>query len=224
MMHPALIIVLSFIGALFFLWFVVFRIVRKYHLAPASHRSITLLAAILESPVRRRLFNPMKLLDRVGIAAGMRVLELGPGPGFFTIETARRVGCSERSGKLYCLDIEPAMIARLKEKVSKEPLENVALMVGNGEHLPFKGGSFDLAYLVTVLGEVADTDRALRELYRVLRPGGVLSISENLIDPDYPLRRTAIACASRAGFERFEQFGNFFAYVVNFRRGYAEVR
>lgn len=223
-MHPALIAVLSVIGALFFLWFVVFRIVRKFHLAPASRRSVTLLAAILESPVRRIFFNPMKLLDRVGIAAGMTVLELGPGPGFFTVDTARRVCRSEISGKLYCLDIEPAMIGRLKEKVSKQTLDNIALMVGNAEHLPFQGGSFDLAYLVTVFGEVADTDRALRELYRVLRPGGVLSIAENLIDPDYPLRRTVIACAGRAGFERFEQFGNFFAYAVNFRRGYAEVR
>lgn len=223
-MHPALIAILSLIGALLFLWFVVFRIVRKFHIAPASRRSVTLLAMILENPVRRRLFSPAKLLDKVGVVAGMSVLELGPGPGFFTVEAARRVGYSENPGKLYCLDIEPAMIARLKEKVSKDTLENIAIMVGNGEHLPFKDGSFDLAYLVTVLGEVPDKDQALQELYRVLRPGGVLSISEYLPDPDYPLRRTTIAWARRAGFEPFQQFGNFFAYVVNFRRGYAEVR
>ena len=223
-MHPALIVILSLIGALLFLWFVVFRIVRKFRLAPASRRSVTLLAMILENPVRRCFFSPAKLLDKVGIAVGMRVLELGPGPGFFTIEAARRLVYSESPGKLYCLDIEPAMIARLKEKVSKDTLENIAIMVGNGEHLPFKDGSFDLAYLVTVLGEVPDKDRALRELYRVLRPGGVVSISEYLPDPDYPLRRTTIALARRAGFEPFQQFGNFFAYVVNFRRGYAEVR
>jgi ubiquinone/menaquinone biosynthesis C-methylase UbiE len=182
-----------------------------------------LLAVILESPVRRRLFSPAKLLDKVGIAAGMRVLELGPGPGFFTIEAARRVGYSESPGKLYCLDIEPAMIARAKNKVTRHALENVALMLGNGECLPFKDDSFDLAYLVTVLGEIPDKDRALQELYRVLRPGGVLSISEYLLDPDYPLRRTTIAWARQAGFEPFQEYGNFFAYVVNFRRGYAEV-
>ncbi|MCK5653576.1 MAG: methyltransferase domain-containing protein [Dehalococcoidia bacterium] len=223
-MHPALIAILSLIGAVLFVWLVVFRIVRKFRLAPASRRSVTLLAVILESPVRRRLFSPAKLLDKIGIAAGMSVLELGPGPGFFTIEAARRVGYLESPGKLYCVDIEPAMITRLKEKVSKDTLENIMLMVGNGEHLPFKDGIFDLAYLVTVLGEVPDKDRALQELYRVLRPGGVLSISEYLPDPDYPLRRTTIAWARRAGFEPFQQFGNFFAYVVNFRRGYAQVR
>ena len=118
---------------------------------------------------------------------------------------------------------EPVMIARAKNKVTRYDLENVALMLGNGECLPFKDDSFDLAYLVTVLGEIPDKDRALQELYRVLRPGGVLSISEYLLDPDYPLRRTTIAWARQAGFEPFQEYGNFFAYVVNFRRGYAEV-
>ena len=222
-MHPALIVTLGLIGTVLFLWLVVFRIVRKFRLAPASRRSVTLLAVILESPVRRRLFSPAKLLDKVGIAAGMRVLELGPGPGFFTIEAAKRLGNSEGPGTLYCLDIEPTMIARAKNKVTRYDLKNVALMLGNGECLPFKDASFDLAYLVTVLGEIPDKDRALKELNRVLRPGGVLSISEYLLDPDYPLRRTTIAWARQAGFEPFQEYGNFFAYVVNFRRGYAEV-
>lgn len=220
-MHPALIVVLSLIGAFLFLWLVGFRIVRKFRLTLVSRRSVTLLAMVLDSPVRRWFFSPAKSLDKVGIAAGMRVLELGPGSGFFTVEASRRVG---DSGKLYCLDIEPAMIARVKKKASTEALENVALMVGNGECLPFKDGSFDLAYAVTVMGEVPDKDRALQELYRVLRPGGVLSISELLPDPDYPLRRTTITWACNAGFEPFQKFGNFFAYVVNFRRGHAEVR
>lgn len=222
-MHPALIVVLGLIGTVLFLWLVVLRIFRKLRLTPISSRSVTLLALILENPVRRFFFRPEKLLDKAGIAAGMRVLELGPGPGFFTIEAAQRLSNSESPGMLYCLDIEPAMIARAKNKVTRHALENVALMLGNGECLPFKDASFNLAYLVTVLGEIPDKDRALQELYRVLRPGGVLSISEYLLDPDYPLRRTTIAWARQAGFEPFQEYGNFFAYVVNFRRGYAEV-
>lgn len=216
-MHPALIVILSLIGALLFLWAVVFRMGRKIHPSPMPQG----LAVILDNRWRKFFFNPLRTLDKVGIAAGMNVLELGPGPGFFTIEAARRV---DNSGKLYCLDIKPAMIARLKEKTAKEALGNVALMVGNGERLPFKDDSFDLAYLVTVLGEVPDKDRALEELYRVLHPGGVLSISEFLPDPDYPLRRTTITWARKAGFEPYQEFGNFFAYVLNFRRGHAEVR
>jgi ubiquinone/menaquinone biosynthesis C-methylase UbiE len=174
--------------------------------------------------VRRHVFSPAKVLDKVGIAAGMSVLELGPGPGFFTVESAQRVYSSEGVGKLYCLDIEPAMISRVKKKIFNKSPENVELMVGNGECLPYKNGSFDLAYMVTVLGEIPDKIRALQELYRVIRPDGVLSISEYLPDPDYPLRRTTIAWARRAGFEPFEEFGNFFAYVINFRRSHIEIR
>jgi ubiquinone/menaquinone biosynthesis C-methylase UbiE len=185
-----------------------------------SHR----LAIILDNPVRRHVFSPAKLLDKVGIAAGMSVLELGPGPGFFTVESAQQVYSSEGAGKLYCLDIEPAMISRVKKKIFLKALENVELAVGKGECLPYKNSSFDLAYMVTVLGEMPDKPRALQELYRVIRPDGVLSISEYFSDPDYLLRRTTVALARAAGFEPFEEFGNFFAYVINFGRSHVEIR
>lgn len=210
-MHPALIAILSLIGAFLFLWLVVLRIVRKIHPFPIPWR----LALFIDNPFRRRAQNPAKTMDQIGIREGMKVLELGPGSGLFTAEASRRVGIS---GRVYCLDIEPALIARLRAKTAREELENVALVVGNGECLPFANDSLDLAFLVTVLGEIPDKDGALRELHRVLRPGGVLSISELLPDPDYPLRRTTIARASKAGFEPFQQFGNFFVYVVNFHK------
>ena len=219
-MHPALIVILTALGMFLFIWLVLSRIISMLHPTPIPHR----LAMILDNPVRRHVFNPAKLLDKGGIAAGMSVLELGPGPGFFTVESAQRVYSSDGVGKLYCLDIQPAMIARVRKKISKNALANVTLTVGNGEYLPYKNGSFDLAYMVTVLGEMPDKNRALQELYRVIRPDGVLSISEYFPDPDYPLRRTTIARARRAGFEPVEEFGNFFAYMINFRRNHAEIR
>lgn len=209
-MHPALIAIFSLIGAFLFWWFVVLRIVRKAHPVPSPAR----LRWFLDK--RGPIFSRSKTLDRTGISEGMRVLELGPGPGFLTVEALRRVG---DSGSLYCLDIQPAMIAKVRGKLSKEGLENVALVMGNGECLPFASDSIDLAFLVAVLGEIPDKDAALKELNRVLCPGGVLSISELLPDPDYPLRRTTIAWARKAGFEPFQEFGNFFAYTVNFRKG-----
>lgn len=129
-MHPALIVIFITLGVLLFIWLVLSRIIRKIHPTPISHR----LATILDNPVRRLVFSPAKLLDKVGIAAGMSVLELGPGPGFFTVESAQRVYSSEGLGKLYCLDIQPAMIDRVKKKIFKKALENVELMVGNACH------------------------------------------------------------------------------------------
>ena len=216
-MHPALIVILSLIGALLFLFFVVLRIFKKIYPVPMPWR----FAAILNNPGRRRFLSPAKTLRQIGVGQGMRVLELGPGSGFLTIEAARRVG---NSGMLYCLDIEPELIVRLRDKTAKAGLENVALIVGNGECLPFADSIFDLAFLVAVLGEMPNKDIALRELHRVLCPSGVLSISELLPDPDYPLRGTTIAWARKAGFEPFQEFGTFFAYVVNFRRDHAKVR
>ena len=69
------------------------------------------------------------------------------------------------------------------------------------------------------MGEIPDKDALLGELRRVLRPDGVLSISELLPDPDYCLKRTTIDLGRRAGFEPCEEHGNFFAYTVNFKRG-----
>jgi len=172
------------------------------------------LAWVLDNPLRRRIFSPKRLLDSVGIREGMKVLEVGPGPGHFTVEAALRVG----RGKLYCLDIQPRMIARLKEKVSRHGLNNVHLIVGDATYLPFAPESFDLAFLIYVIGEIPNREKALLELARVLRPGGALSISEVVIDPDYTRKSTIIALGRQAGFEPIKERGNFLAYTINFRR------
>lgn len=70
---------------------------------------------------------------------------------------------------------------------------------------------------MTVLGEIPDRLVALGELRRVLKPGGRLSVTEVLPDPDYLLRTEVINMAQRAGFELEEQRGSFFCYTLNFR-------
>ncbi|MCL5074164.1 MAG: methyltransferase domain-containing protein [Chloroflexi bacterium] len=201
-----------FILILFLAWQLVIRLARKIHPFPCPFEATWL----LENPFRKRFFGPQKILDHLGLRSDMRVLELGPGPGFFTLEAARRLG---QGGRLYALDIQPRMIRRLRERLSGSGVNNVALLLGDGMALPFAAESLDLAFLVTVLGEIPDKDMALQELYRVLRPGGVLSVSEMLPDPDYSFRGTTIRRAERAGFELCGCFGNFFAYTLNFRKG-----
>jgi len=187
------------------------RIIAKLHPTPIHWW----FARFLDNPIRRRAQSPSRVVDQMGIHEGMKVLELGPGSGFFTPEASRRAG---DWGRLYCLDIQPVLMARLKRKIEREGLGNVALMVGDAATLPFAEDSLDLAFLVTVLGEIPNKDGALAELYRVLRPGGVLSVSELFIDTDYSLRRTIISRAHKAGFEPVKQFGNFFMYLLNFHK------
>jgi len=212
--HPAviaIIAILSLIGVFLFVWLVVMRIIRKLHPVPIPWRW----ARFIDNPLRRLVQSPSKVMDQAGVHEGMRVLELGPGSGLFTLEASRRAGSS---GRLYCLDIQPQLIARLKRKIERDGLENVALMVGDAAALPFADDSLDLAFLVTVFGEIPNKDEALRELHRVLRLGGILCVAELLVDPDYSLPGTIISQARKAGFEHVQQFGNFLIYLLNFRK------
>lgn len=188
------------------------RLVRK--LCPFPMPAIA--AQFLDLPLRRLVTDPAVILERVGIRPGMRVLELGPGPGFFTPEAARRVG---PKGKLDCVDIAPPLVEKLKAKVRRLGLDNVEARVGDACALPFDDETFDLVFLNSVLGEIPDRVEALREARRVLKPNGTLSITEFLPDPDYPLQRTVVRWAERAGFELTERHGNLFCYTLNFRSG-----
>lgn len=194
---------------LFLVLQIVVRLVRKIYPFPIPAAMIRL----IDNPLRRRFFSAAKTLDLVGIRPGMQVLELGAGFGFFTLEAAPRVG---PMGKLYSVDIEPQAIAILKQKIQN--LTNVEARVGDAYELEFPDESLDLAFLVAVLGEIPDPVRALREIHRVLKADGVLSITEMLPDPDYPLRRTVVRWCREAGFELAEKGGNFFYYTLNFRK------
>ncbi|MDY6918402.1 MAG: methyltransferase domain-containing protein [Chloroflexota bacterium] len=210
-MHPALIAVLSVIGGLLFIWLVVFRIVRKVHPMPIPAP----LVRLIDNPFRRRLFSAARTLEQTGIREGMRAFEVGPGTGFLSSEAARRLG---GDGRLYCVDVEPQVIALLRRKTLEVGADNVSLVVGDAVHLPFRDETLDMSFLVTVLGEIPDKHGALRELHRVLRPDGTLSVSELLPDPDYCLKSTTVALAAAASFEPLRASGNLFAYVVNFRK------
>ena len=155
------------------------------------------------------------VLDRVGIRPGERVLELGPGPGAFTVDAARRAG---PEGRLIAVDIQPAMIVQLERRIREAGLTNVETHVAGAYDLPLESESVERAFLVTVLPEIPDQDRALAELWRVIKPGGQLSITEEFIDPDYPLPFETIRRVEAAGFKLVQRFGNLCVYTINFRR------
>ena len=171
------------------------------------------LAFLVDNPIRRRYTRP--LLDRVGIRPGERVLELGPGPGAFTLDAARR---TEPEGLLVAVDIQQKMIDAVEERVQVAGVTNVETHVASAYDLPLDDASVDRAFLVTVLPEIPDRQRALAELHRVLKPGGILSLTEEFTDPDYPPRRTTVRWASQAGFDLVERFGNWWIYTLNFRK------
>lgn len=202
----------SILGSLAVTWLVGAKVLSR--LAARRGRSMSCPSALawaLDNPLRR----PFKraTLDRVGIRPGECVLELGPGPGAFTVDAARRVGLE---GRLIAVDIQSDMIALVEDRVREAGLDNVETHVRSAYDLPLEDGSVDRAFLITVLPEIPDQVRALAELRRVLKPGGVLSITEQFTDPDYRFPFETLRTVEAAGFYREQRYGNFWAYTINF--------
>jgi SAM-dependent methyltransferase len=85
-------------------------------------------------------------------------------------------------------------------------------------HLALEHGYFDRALLVTVLGEVPDQPRALREIFDALKPGGILSVTEIIFDPHFNGRQTVLDLADTVGFREKAFFGNRIAYTLHLEK------
>ncbi|MBN2003579.1 MAG: methyltransferase domain-containing protein [Anaerolineae bacterium] len=168
---------------------------------------------VVDNPLRR--WDVRHALDRAGLRSGETVLELGPGPGAFTLDAARRVG---PAGRLIAVDIQPEMIAQVQSRVQAAGVTNVETHVASAYELPLEDACVDRAYLITVLPEIPEPVRALREIYRVLKPGGIVSTTEEFLDPDYPRRATTVAWARATGFVPAGRYGNWWNYTLNFRK------
>jgi len=162
----------------------------------------------------RRVIQPVRsTVDSFHVAEGQTVLELGPGSGYFSVEVARRVG---QEGRLVCVDIQPKMIEALRRRLLREGVANVMPMVGNALALPLADRSVDRAFLVTVLGEVPDRPRTLAELRRVLKLGGILSVTETLPDPDYQFPDVVRDLCLASGFRLVEHRRHLLGFTMNF--------
>ena len=210
-LHGVAIALIALAGIMFF-WLIplklIFRLLDRFGMSFPCPASV---GWLVDNPIRRRYTQP--ILSRIGIHPGETVLELGPGPGLFTIEAARRVG---PSGRLIVVDIQPEMIAQVEQRVREAGLTNVETHVASAYDLPIRDERVDRAFLVTVLPEIPNYHRALRELNRVLKSGGLLSISEDFLDPDYAFPFETVQQVEEAGFTRERYYGNFWLYTLNF--------
>jgi ubiquinone/menaquinone biosynthesis C-methylase UbiE len=153
-------------------------------------------AGLLDGMLRRLFHNPKKILDPY-VAEGMTVLDLGCGPGFFTMEMARRVG---KTGKVIAADLQEGMLEIVKKKMTKAGLGDVVHL-----HQCPDGGvgveeACDFVLLFYMLHEVPDTDALLREIRTILNPGGKVLVVEPKFHVSRDGFRAAIAEMERAGF------------------------
>ena len=187
---------------------ILIRILAKVFPFPCPYE----VAWLLESPLRQHMFSRKRNLERIGIKPGETIFELGPGPGFFTLEAARRIG---PEGGLYCLDIQLKMIQRIRKKAVEHGALHIWCALGDVVQLPYEDNSFYRAFLITVLGEIRERETALKELFRVLKHEGTLSVTELLLDPHYMTRRRSRTVCQQAGFQFSAIHGNIFEYTLN---------
>lgn len=157
--------------------------------------------------------------DRVVLALspqpGERILELGPGTGHYSLAVAKRLS---PGGSLELLDIEQRYLDETLRRGAGRGIENVTATCGDAASLPYDDASFDAAFLVQVLGEVPDQQAAVRELARVIKPGGRLVVGENVLDPHVVSTGALRSRAGAAGFEPAGVSGSAFGYVARFSR------
>ncbi len=172
------------------------------------------LSFILDSPFRRLILSPRKLADRLHLKKDSRVLEIGPGSGYFSIKVARCIP----QGHLELLDLQEEMLEKARRKIEASGLHNVGFTQGDASDLPFDENEFDVVFLVAVLGEVSNKDKCLGAIYRVLKPSGLLSITEQPGDPDFLPLSIVRSLAEKQGFEFVASYGKKRNYTANFRK------
>ena len=166
----------------------------------------------LPRPFMRR----QTLRDMLDLAPGERVLEVGPGTGYYSLDVARQIA---PDGRLDVLDLQRSMLDELMRRAAKLGAANVVATQGDARDLPFPAASFDAAFLVATLGEIPDRDQALRELRRVLKPAGRLVVGEGQPDPHMLTLDDLRSRAEAIGFVFDGHEGSPFGYFARFRSG-----
>ena len=194
-----------------FLWnCICTRSVRYFWKFPAP----AFMGRAIAGPHRKRMQPPSMLIKALELTSGMKVLELGCGPGTFTTDVARAI---HPDGLVYAVDIQEGMLDQLRSRMAKEGLKNIIPVLADAEGtIPLEANSMDAAFSVAVLPEIPNPVNAIVQVKRLLVKGGKFADSEFVFDPDFPLRRTVTKWAKKAGLEPMAQYGNAFRYVLVF--------
>ncbi len=172
--------------------------------------------AIAAGPYRSRVQPPSMIIEALKVRPGMEIVELGCGSGFYTVAVAKAI---KPAGLVFAVDIQQGMLDKLKDRMEHEGVENIIPVLADAEgHIPLDDGIADAVFSVSVLPEIPDPVKALLQVKRILKEGGIFVDSELILDPDYPLRGTVVKWGKQAGFSLKEQIGSHFRYALVFTK------
>ena len=142
---------------------------------------------------------------------GERILEIGPGTGYYTLDIAGWVG---PEGTIEIFDLQQEFLDHVGRRAVERGLTNVKPTQGDATALPYEDDSIDAVVLTAVLGEIPDPVAALREIARVLRPTGRLVVGELFGDPHFTTLNALKRQAAEAGLDFETSSGNQLAYFA----------
>ena len=146
-------------------------IANKHKICPVEH------AGVLDFSLRKWMHNPHRILSPY-VKSGMTVLDLGAGPGFFTLEMARLVG---ESGKVIAADLQEGMLEKIRTKVQNTYLEKIITLHKVGEDKIGLEEKVDFALFFYVLHEVPNQEKLLEEIKTILKGNFSIQTKNNII-------------------------------------------
>ncbi len=151
-----------------------------------------------------------RLLEILDPRPGERMLEVGPGTGYYSLKVAERI--APDGGRLYLVDVQGEMLEHTMRRANERGLTNLSPAQADARWLPHPDSAFDGVYLVTVLGEIPDQEEALGEIARVVRPGGRVVVGELLGDPHYVAHAALCERAEAVGLRAERRVGGALGY------------
>jgi ubiquinone/menaquinone biosynthesis C-methylase UbiE len=162
---------------------------------------------------------------------GERILEIGPGTGYYTLDMAEWVGAGTDAqvgvdggsdaagsapgkGTIEIFDLQQEFLDHVIGRAAERGLQNIVPTRGDATDLPYESASIDAVVLTAVLGEIPDTLAALREIRRVLKPSGRLIVGELFGDPHFTTLASLKRQSAEAGLTYAEHSGNWFGYFA----------
>jgi ubiquinone/menaquinone biosynthesis C-methylase UbiE len=152
-----------------------------------------------------------RLREVLAPAPGERVLEIGPGTGYYTLDMAEWLA---PDGRVEIFDLQREFLDHVMHRAAERGLANVVPTQGDATALPYEDASMDAVVLTAVLGEIPEPLAALREIRRVLKPSGRLIVGELFGDPHFTTQGALKRQAAEAGLTFETHSGNRFAYFA----------